>query len=100
MADAPECEPRRWFPLTPDRAVLGLLAVEGFLWLSERFHYLPFNDHKGWTVLIAVASVGVLLLMFLWFSVSLIFHWRFQYSLRCAPAAGRCGRPPVQLAGG
>ena len=44
MADAPECNARRrFFPLTPDRAVLGLLAVEGFLWLSERFHYLPFN---------------------------------------------------------
>jgi hypothetical protein len=24
----------RWFHLTPDRAVLGLLAVEGLLWLS------------------------------------------------------------------
>ena len=34
-------------------------------------------------MLIAVASVGVfLLLMFCWFAVSLIFGWRFQYSIR------------------
>jgi hypothetical protein len=27
----------RWYRLTPDRLILGLLAVEGLLWLSERF---------------------------------------------------------------
>ena len=56
MADAPK---PRWYRLTPDRLVLLLLAVEGLLWLSERFCWFPFNQHKGWTVLIAVASVGV-----------------------------------------
>jgi hypothetical protein len=53
----------RWFRLTPDRIVVGLLVVEGFLLLSERFHWFSFNAHKGWTVLIAVATVGLTLLL-------------------------------------
>jgi hypothetical protein len=74
--------PNRWFHLTPGRLLVVLLAVEGFLWLSGRFQWFAFNHHKGWTVLIAVASVGVFfLLMLLWFLVALIFKWRFQYSL-------------------
>ena len=48
----------RWYRLTSDRLVLLLLAVEGLLWLSERFQWFPLNEHKGWTVLIVVASVG------------------------------------------
>ncbi len=69
----------RWFCLTPDRLVVGLLAVEGFLLLSEWFGWSP----KGWTVLIAVATVGLtLLMMFLWFLAALLSWWRFQYSLR------------------
>ena len=38
--------------------MLGLLALEGFLWLSERYRWFPFNEHKGWTVLICLATVG------------------------------------------
>ena len=49
----------RWFHLTPDRVVLALLAVEGLLWLSERLGWLAW--HKGYAVLTAVASVGVVL---------------------------------------
>ena len=76
MADAPK---PRWYRLTPDRLVLFLLAVEGLLWLSERFQLFP----KGYAVLIAVSSVGVFLLaMFLWFVIALIFRLRFQYSIR------------------
>ena len=30
-----------------------LLAVEGFLLLSAWFRWFAFNQHKGWTVLIA-----------------------------------------------
>jgi hypothetical protein len=74
---------RRWYRLTPDRVVLGLLAAEGFLLLSERFRWFAFNQHKGWTVLIALATVGLtLLLMFLWLAAALLFRCRFQYSLR------------------
>ena len=73
----------RWYRLTPDRLVVGLLAVEGFLLLCEWFRWFPFNQHKGWTVLVAVAAVGLsLFLMFLWFLAALIFRWPFQYGLR------------------
>lgn len=70
----------RWFHLTPDLAVLALLAVEVLLWLSERFDWLPW--HKAYAVLTAVAAVAaVLMLMAVWFAVALIFRWRFQFSL-------------------
>jgi hypothetical protein len=60
-----------------------LFALEGFLLLSERFRWFAFNEHKGWTVLIAVSNVGAaMLLMFLWFLAALIFRRRFQFSLR------------------
>ncbi len=72
----------RWYRLTPGRAVLGLLAVEVLLLLSARFCWFPFNHHKGWTVVIAVAMVGVFfLLMSLWFLAALVFRWRFQFTL-------------------
>jgi hypothetical protein len=73
----------RWYRLTPDRFLLALLAVEGLLWLSERFQWFAFNSHKGWTVLIAVAAIGVaLLLLLLWFLVSLLFRLPFQFGIR------------------
>src|SRR5208283_3638157 len=74
---------RRWYHLTPDRFVIGLLAVECLLWLSERYRWFWFNGHKGWTVLIGVAAVGVVMLvMLVWFVVALVFRWRFQFSIR------------------
>lgn len=82
MHDAPELRPR-WYHLTPDRLILALLSVEGLLWLSEQFQWFPFNEHKGWTVLIAIASIGVFLLLMLgWFFAALIFRLRFQFSIR------------------
>ncbi len=73
---------RRFHP-TPSWLVLGLLVVEGLLWLSERFGWFWFNEKKGWTVLIGVAAVGVaMLVMLLWFIVSLIFRLRFQFTIR------------------
>ena len=56
--DAAEPRKCRWFHVTPDRLVIGLLVVECLLWFSERFQWFSFNAHKGWTVLIAVAAVG------------------------------------------
>jgi hypothetical protein len=74
---------RRWFRLTPDRCLIGLLGLEGFLLLSERFHWFAFNDRKGWTLLIAVATVALAgVLMSLWFAGSLLFRRRFQFSVR------------------
>ena len=81
MMRSPTIKPR-WFVPTPGRLLLVLLAIEGLLWLSERFQWFAFNQHKGWTVLIAVASVGVFfLLMFLWFLAALVFRLRFQFSI-------------------
>jgi hypothetical protein len=80
MADASR---PRWYHLTPDRVVLGLLAVEGFLLLSEWFAWFPFNRHKGYTVVVAVAVVAVaFLLMLFWFLAALLFRLRFQFSIR------------------
>ena len=99
MADAPETK-LRWYRLTPNRLVLGLLAVEAFLLLSNWGGWFPFNQHKGWTVLMAVAAVGLTFLwMLLWFAAALLFRCRFQYSLRSLLSAGRRRRRPVQLAG-
>ncbi len=71
----------RWFHLTPGRFVIGLLAVQALLWLSECFGWLRW--HKGYAVLTAVASVGVaMLVMLVWFAVALVFRCRFQFSLR------------------
>jgi hypothetical protein len=74
---------RRWRRPTPGWAILGLLAAEGLLWLSERFRWFAFNEHKGWTVLFALAAVGLTLVgLLLWFAASLLLRWRFQFSLR------------------
>jgi uncharacterized membrane protein len=74
---------RPWLQLTPDRLLIALLAMEGFLLLSERFRWFAFNEHKGWTVLICLTTVGAgFVLMLLWFLVSLVLRLRFQYSVR------------------
>jgi hypothetical protein len=73
---------RRWYHLTPDRFFVALLAVQVLLLLSERFQRFPFNEHKGWTVLIAVGVVGMaVLVMSVWGLVCLCFRWRFQFGI-------------------
>ena len=73
----------RWYRLSPDRLIFGLLAVELLLLLSERFQWFAFNEKKGYTVLIAVAAVCVVVVvMFLWFAASLLFRLRFQFTVR------------------
>jgi hypothetical protein len=70
---------RRWFHPTPGTLLVVLLAAEGILLLANWFQWIP----KGWAVLIAIACVGVfLLLMGLWFALALVFRWRFQFSIR------------------
>jgi hypothetical protein len=69
----------RCFHPTPGRLLVILLAVEGILLSANWFHWIP----KGWAVLIAVAAVGLYLTaMLVSFAVSLLFRWRFQFSLR------------------
>jgi len=71
----------RWFHVTPDRVILGLLIVEGLLWLSNRLGWPAWQ--KGYAVLTAVAAVGVAFLaMGLWLAAALVFHLRFQFSIR------------------
>jgi hypothetical protein len=71
-----------WYHLTPDRVVVALLILEGFLILSERFEWFAFNRHKGWTVLVGLAAIpAAMLLMFFWFVLCLIFKRRFQFSI-------------------
>jgi len=73
----------RWYWPRPEWLVVLLLATTGFLYLSEWFHWFAFNSHKGWSVLLAVGMVGVVLvLMLLWLVAALIFRWRFQFSIR------------------
>jgi hypothetical protein len=61
--------------------ILGLLVVECLLWASNWLRWPSW--HKGYAVLVTVATVGVALLaMALWFAVALLFHLRFQFSIR------------------
>jgi hypothetical protein len=75
--------PQHRFRPKPACLVLGLLAVDGLLLLSDRFQLFAFNEKPGLTVLIALASLAVgMLLMLLWLIVSLLRRWRFQFNLR------------------
>ena len=72
-----------WLHLTPGQLIMSLLSLEGFELLSEHFCWFRFNEHKGYAVLITLASLGMsTLLMLGWFAASLLFHWRFQFSIR------------------
>jgi len=72
---------RRKFSPTPSWLILALLEVEWLLFLLDWFQ-LP-KWHKGYAVLIAVASVGVaFLLMLLWFVIALVFRFSFQFGIR------------------
>jgi hypothetical protein len=67
--------------LAPDGVIIGVLAVEGLLWLSNSLCWPAWQ--KGYAVLTTTVVVGVMLLaMFLWFAAALIFRFRFQFSLR------------------
>ena len=67
----------RWYHLTPDRFFIGLLVVQVFLLLSERFQWFAFNEKKGWAVLIAVGVVGLaVLVMLVWIATSVMMRRR------------------------
>ncbi|MHC4180142.1 MAG: leucine-rich repeat domain-containing protein [Planctomycetota bacterium] len=79
----PERPKPRWYHLTPDRFLVGLLLAVGVLFLSEWSSCFPFNERKGWTVLIAIGAVcGAVPFLLVWFIVALIFRRRFQFSIR------------------
>ena len=95
MADALRREPRRrWFRLTPGGFVLGLLAVEGVLLLSQQFDRFALN--KGYSALIAMATAAaIILFMLLSFLAALLFRLRFQYSIGSMLVADRGRRHPL-----
>jgi len=70
--------------ITPARVLIVLLVIESVLWLSDRLQWFAFNRHKGFTLLIAVASVGLaMLVMFFWFLGTLLTRRRLKCSIRC-----------------
>jgi hypothetical protein len=71
----------RWYRLSPDRVVVGLLIVEFLLWLSDWIRWPAW--HKGYAVLAAVgvSGAGIILLM-LWWLAAIVFGLKFQFSIR------------------
>ena len=75
--------PRRWFSPAPVQFIAALLMLETFLWLSGHFRWFAFNEHKGWTVLIAFATIAAgSVVLLVWFAVGLIFRLRFRFRIR------------------
>jgi len=73
---------RRWFRLRPAHLLLSLFVIEGILLVSERFHWFAFNEHKGWTPLIALACVGLTIIaLMVWFLAALVCRRPFQFRL-------------------
>jgi hypothetical protein len=75
--------PQRWYHLSPDRFVIGLLVAQAFLLLSARFQWFAFNERKGWTVLLGVTvlAAAILVLLF-WLAVGLALRRGFRFGLR------------------
>jgi hypothetical protein len=74
-----------WYHLTPARFFIGLLAVQVLLLLADRFDWFPFNERKGWTVLIGVGVVCVAVLVMLFWGA---FAWFFGGDF--SSLSGRC----------
>jgi hypothetical protein len=73
----------RWFHPTPGWLVLGSIAATGVFYLSERFRWFAINYCNGWTVLIAMTVLGLVLVALLfWWLAALASRRRFQFSIR------------------
>ena len=73
---------RRWYHLTPDRLLIALLPVLGLLLVSEWFRWFPFNEHKGWTVLIALhQGWTVLIALAVVCLAAVVLRRRFEFGL-------------------
>jgi hypothetical protein len=74
---------RRRLYLTPQRLLLGVLAIVVLLYLSEKIQW--FNPHipKGWAPLAAVMMIGSYLVLFVaWFAANRFLGYTFRFSLR------------------
>ncbi|MGO8688347.1 MAG: hypothetical protein ACLQLG_01820 [Thermoguttaceae bacterium] len=68
---------------TPSRILLVPLVVEGLAWHCDRFHWPYFPCFKGYAVLVAAAAAGLFLFVISgWFVFALLFHQRFQVTVR------------------
>ena len=66
---------------TPAAAIPLLLALEALLFLADRYRFWC-GQWKGCSVLLGCAAVlATLLMLFLWFAVSLVCRRRFQFRL-------------------
>ncbi|HEV2972021.1 MAG TPA: hypothetical protein VGY55_18755, partial [Pirellulales bacterium] len=85
QSEPPEAElPKRklsWLRLTPDRILLGLLAVEVLILSCASFHWFGFHDDKVWTACLAFGSVAVAAVLFLIRPHLRGRRW-YQFSLR------------------
>jgi hypothetical protein len=52
----------RWFVPTPAKLLVGVLMVQGVLFLSAHYRWFWFNERKGYTVLTTVAVTALVLL--------------------------------------
>jgi hypothetical protein len=74
---------RRWYDLSPDRFIIGLLALAGLLLLFVRFQWPYFHEWKFLAVLFAFAIVFLaVVLKFLWYVAHLLFRRRPKFSIR------------------
>ncbi len=81
--DCPESR-RRWYLPTPAWLVYGATVATCVLYASEQFPWrsIGLNDHKGWSVLLAAAVVGVILILLpAWMLAALLVRRRVQFGL-------------------
>jgi len=72
----------RWYHITPDRFLIGLLAAVLLVLLADRLE-LGLRHGSGWNVLLAMAIVCLgMLAGLIWFGTSLLLRRRFQFGLK------------------
>lgn len=87
----------RWYAPSIAKYFAAILLLQAGLYLSSNYHWFWFNDHKGLTVLVAVAvTAPLLLLVSAWVVVGRFFGAKTQFSLAAllliVPVAGiPCG---------
>ena len=91
VAEPQSAVPTRQISLAPLRALVvayASLVATVFLFLSERWRWFPFNEHKGWTVLFAMAAALV-------FPSSAVGNMRLGSGWHCR--WGSSSRLPIHL---
>ena len=73
----------RWYHVTPDRFLIGLLAAVLLLLAADRFELLGLTRGSGWNVLLAGAVVCLGMFgCLIWFVAALLLKKRFQFGLK------------------